>query len=362
MRTVSRLCQIPRPDCPYAVIVGLTQLLDITRQTILITGFVVAMMLVIEYANVLLRGKVRRWQRKGGWSQYVIAAVLGVLPGCLGPWALVALYSHGLVSVGALVTAMIATSGDEAYVMLALIPGTALKLFAGLMVCGVVAGAATDFALRGKQLKGVECSGLVYHPKEATTLVSHGKVLAQWKAASPVRLGLAAAFLAITGLVATGHIDVDSAWVRVAALAAGLFALFVVAVVPDHFLKEHLWRHVVRRHAVRILLWTFGALLVTHFAVDVLHIDTLSPGGEWTMLAAACLVGVIPESGPHLIFVTMFAKGAAPFSVLLANSIVQDGHGMLPLLGESRRAFVVVKAINLAVGAAVGAAALVLGY
>jgi hypothetical protein len=60
--------------------------------------------------------------------------------------------------------------------------------------------------------------------------------------------------------------------------------------------------------------------------------------------------------------VTLFAKGAIPFSVLLANSIVQDGHGMLPLLAESRKAFLVVKAINLAAGALVGIAALAMGF
>ena len=57
-------------------------------------------------------------------------------------------------------------------------------------------------------------------------------------------------------------------------------------------------------------------------------------------------------------FVTLFANGALPLSVLLANSIVQDGHGALPLLAESRRAFLIVKAINLAAGFLVGAVAL----
>ncbi|MCK4348834.1 MAG: hypothetical protein KAW47_09485, partial [Thermoplasmatales archaeon] len=51
----------------------------------------------------------------------------------------------------------------------------------------------------------------------------------------------------------------------------------------------------------------------------------------WVLLIAS-LIAIIPEFGPHLVFVTMFAKGLIPFSVLLASSIVQDGHGMLPLL------------------------------
>jgi hypothetical protein len=57
----------------------------------------------------------------------------------------------------------------------------------------------------------------------------------------------------------------------------------------------------------------------------------------------------------------MFSQRLVPLSVLVASSIVQDGHGMLPLLAASKRAFVVVKLINLAVGVTVGAALLLAG-
>ena len=172
---------------------------------------------------------------------------------------------------------------------------------------------------------------------------------------------MAGGFLSIVLLIGFGQIAEESAWIQVVSLLATSFALFVVVVVPSHFLKAHLWNHVVRRHAARIFLWTLGALLATHLVVEVFQLDTLSPEGRWAMLAVACLVGLIPQSGPHMIFVTLFANGAIPLSVLLANSIVQDGHGMLPLLAESRKAFVVVKAINLAAGATVGIAALAMG-
>jgi hypothetical protein len=76
----------------------------------------------------------------------------------------------------------------------------------------------------------------------------------------------------------------------------------------------------------------------------------------------ACLIGLIPESGPHLIFVTLYAQHAAPFGVLLASSIVQDGHGMLPMLAHSRRAFVAVKAVNFLLGLAAGGVAIGLGF
>jgi len=45
---------------------------------------------------------------------------------------------------------------------------------------------------------------------------------------------------------------------------------------------------------------------------------------EWVGLLAVFL-GIIPESGSHMIFVMLYANGMIPFSILLASSIVQDG-------------------------------------
>jgi putative 10TM heavy-metal exporter len=321
------------------------------------------MMLVIEYLNVMLRGSGWLQQFKGGWQQYIVAGLLGALPGCLGPWAVVALYSHGLVTLGALTTAMIATSGDEAYLMLAVIPEQAFWLFGGLLVLGILAGILTDVALRGRDLKSFECAGLAFHAEDAAIMFARGFVFDQWRKPSRLRLLLGSAFLIVAALILTGIIGPEEwDWIRVVSLLTSSFALIVVVLVPDHFLEDHLWGHVIRRHALRIFLWTLGALSVTHVIVDVLKLDTLSPEGRWTMLGIACLVGLIPQSGPHMMFVTMFASGALPLSVLIANSIVQDGHGAIPLLAESRKAFILVKAINMLVGLMVGAALLGLGF
>jgi hypothetical protein len=58
----------------------------------------------------------------------------------------------------------------------------------------------------------------------------------------------------------------------------------------------------------------------------------------------------------------LYTQGAVPFSVFLASSIVQDGHGMLPLLADSRWDFLRIKAINFFVGLLVGLAGLFIGW
>lgn len=74
------------------------------------------------------------------------------------------------------------------------------------------------------------------------------------------------------------------------------------------------------------------------------------------------LIGIIPESGPHLIFVMMFAEGLIPFSVLLASSISQDGHGLLPLLSYTVRDTMLIKVFNIGAALLVGYIAYWLGW
>jgi len=57
---------------------------------LMITGFVLVMMLLIEYLNVLSAGKRREKLARHVWGQYLLAGLLGLAPGCLGAFTAVA--------------------------------------------------------------------------------------------------------------------------------------------------------------------------------------------------------------------------------------------------------------------------------
>ena len=118
--------------------------IDILRNAILITGLVVVMMMMIESFNIESKGLVFKGLRKTKIGQVVFGALLGSIPGCMGGFATVSLYTHRMMSFGALVAMMIASSGDESFVMLAMIPQQALILFAVLFVIAIAAGIITD--------------------------------------------------------------------------------------------------------------------------------------------------------------------------------------------------------------------------
>ena len=352
----------------------------VLENTLMITAFVTMMMLAIEYTNVLSGGAWTTRLAQRPWGQYLMGVVFGAIPGCLGAFAMISLYSHRCVSIGAIVATMIATSGDEAFVMLAMFPRTAVLLFAGLMVLGIVAGWLTDKIYPGSGDAGIDpdCGFHAHENEWAGAVFPVGKFVDQWRHLSATRALLSAGlglFLVLLvayklGFIAHGdithsgdageHGDIGWGWLTLTALT--LFGLFIVSTVSDHFLDDHLWSHVLKIHAPRIFLWTLGALSAIALLDHFLDVETLIRGNIWIVLLISVAVGLIPNSGPHLVFVSLFATGALPLSVLVASSVAQDGHGMIPMLAHSRKDFLLVKGINALVGLAVGAAMLTVGW
>jgi len=333
-------------------------------QSIMITGFVFIMMLVIEYINVQSKGLWQKHLTGNKWKQYLIAGFLGAIPGCLGAFTVVALFTHRLVSFGALVTTMIATSGDEAFVMFAMFPQKAMLLTIIIFVVGVVAGYLTDKFYKPKGvLKDIATHDLPLHDEPECKCFQREIFLPNLFHPSLYRLSVAIIIISLMLGVATGILSREAdLWIKITLMLSFSFALFVVVSVPDHFFKDHIWDHIIKVHIPRIFLWVFGILLLMHFLMMYIDVESWISDNMFVVLLIAVLIGIIPESGPHLIFVTLFASGTIPFSILLAGSVSQDGHGMLPMLAESKKGFVTVKVVNMIFAFIVGAIGLLLRF
>jgi len=335
-----------------------------TPRAIMITGFVFMMMVIIEYLNVMTRGVWQEGLRGSRLRQYLLASFLGSTPGCLGAFTVVSLYSHREVSFGALVAAMIATSGDEAFIMISMIPKQAPVIFIILFAIALLAGFITDTFFDGNTSEQAACRNeFDIHEEEVCHCFPWGNLRRQWIEEYTHRGVLTLVLLLFLFSVVTGWIGPAVwNWLRGTLVVLTSIALFIVSTVPGHFLKEHLWNHAVKDHVPRVFLWTFGTLLLLSLLVDNLHLESWIQDNQLIVLLVACLIGLIPESGPHLLFLTLFVENAIPFSTFLASSIVQDGHGTLPLLAESRGDFFKVKAINFLVGILVGSVGYASGW
>ena len=354
-------------------------IIDLLKNTVTITGFVMVMMLLIEYINVKSRGSFNQALMHRPHLQILLATFLGLIPGCLGTFTVVSLFTHRILSFGALVAALIASSGDEAFFMISLMPVQTVWMMIILAVTAVVFGYTVNFFVKGK-LTGKFDGHFVLHDHDAHVpatgglgILHHLRHLSLHRGLMLLSIGAFVAVMA-SGMLAHEHgPEIAGAaehsehgghlgWMDYTFIAVSLFTLFVVATVSDHFLEDHLWKHILKKHFLRILLWTLGALAAAMLLKEYVHIPEANSYMLWGMLAMALLVGIIPESGPHMVFISLYLSGHIPLSILLANSIVQDGHGAIPLFAESPRGFFLAKDINVFAGAAVGATMLLLGF
>ena len=369
-------------------------IIEAIRNSVLITGLVVVMMMMIESLNIESKGLVFKGLKKTKFGQVVIASLLGSIPGCMGGFATVSLYTHRMFSFGALVAMMIASSGDEAFVMLAMIPEQALVLFAVLFILAILAGVSVDFfhdRIHSKNCNkhdhsdcGAETSCTDgYHESHSHSRKRHFG----WK-----RILMFVGLAMFIAALASGHLGHDHAahthdhatehvhmhdqahiheqahmhehhhgidllsedWMNVLFAGLSVIVLFVLLFASDNFVEEHLWEHIVKKHLPTTFAWTFGVLIILGFALQHVDIEHWISDNTALMIILATLIGIIPESGPHMVFVTLFAAGVVPFPVLLASSISQDGHSSIPLLAESRKSFAWAKLINCIVALAAG--------
>ncbi len=344
----------------------------------LITGLVFVMMALVELATVATHGHMTQRLTSGRLRQYLVASVLGLLPGCAGTYLAVSMYSHGSLSLGAVTAALIATAGDESFVMLAMIPDKVPLLAAILFATAIVGGALTDLVLtRFGLVRRDPCALATLHKEDLVRPPAADRWLPLRVRREPLvpRLVMIAVFcLLLVGLLSGGfdhhelgvtagpaspHGHDAEAWIFGIVLALGIG---IAALAPRHYVEEHLWEHVARHHAPRIFAWTAGTLVLVRLAGSWIDLGAFAVGHSAWVLVGACLLGIIPQSGPHLIVLALFVTGQVPFSVLVANSIVQDGHGLLPLLGIAPRDAVLAKAANLVLGLAVGGAMLAAGW
>ena len=371
---------------------------DSLRNAIMITGLVIVMMMIIELVNVRSAGRWFSYLEHSRFGQTLLGAFLGVIPGCMGGFAAVSLYSHGIISFGALVACMICSSGDESFVMMAMFPGKALLLFGILFILSIPFGILTDL-FKDRFFPHSSCSNTsdscshTFELHEEAVPGAKPSILrtSSYKAIfhpSRFRIIIVAALAAYSVAIFSGSLEhshehhsecahhehmehctechceeshahqtinlLDERWMNVMFGILTLLTVLFVITSDEHFIREHLWGHVIKNHCLRIFLWTFCTLVFIQFLLQYVDLSQWAGKNIYTIILIAALIGIIPESGPHLVFVTLFATGVLPFSVLLASSISQDGHTALPLLASTKKGFISAKIINAVIAIAIG--------
>jgi len=345
---------------------------SIFKHALMISFFVFVMMLLVDFVDMASQRRMSDLIKGGLWRQYTLASFLGSTPGCLGAFMNVSLYVHGMISFGAIVGGMIATSGDEAFVMLAQFPGTALALFGLLFILGITFAWISDRIILILGITPCESCIDVYCERCLPGTANQEKIgdifrptnfIGNFQSLSFNRfllLVLITSFLILITIGTLGSATWD--WKRITFISLSLCTLCIIMICPEHYLESHIWGHIIKKHLSRIFLWTFGALVFVHWGMAFLNLNTFVHDHMLWVLLIGALIGIIPESGPHLVFVMMYAQELVPFSVLFTTSFVQDGHGMLPLFSYSLKDSVLIKVFNLVFGLLVGSMLFAMGF
>lgn len=391
------------------------EIIPVLSNSLNITILVMMLMMIIEYVNIRTKGSWSHYLQKHRSFQLLFATLMGLFPGCIGTFAIVSMYTHRMITLGAIVAAFIATFGDEAFFMFSLIPITTIWMSLILIVISLVAGYVVDVIAKNKYPFSNKLETFEIHNHQLECVHTNFDNLEPSKYFSWRRLAI---FFIVTGYIlamltgftghehgpgmveqhlhqhethaeineqhTSNHQDNHNAVIQqedvshlegdnegahsdeehsdfgletIMFLVAAIILMFILFRVNEHFLKEHLWNHVLKVHFVKVFLWTFSALLIIGLLLSFFDLQSWIESNKYAMLymlIIALVIGIIPESGPHYIIIILFMNGLVPFSILLANSIVQEGHGGLPLLAESKKDFFLIKGINLVIGLLIG--------
>jgi hypothetical protein len=283
---------------------------------------------------------------------------MGIIPGCIGAFTIVSLYLHRLVNFAAVVTVMIATTGDESFVMFSVVPGTAIKLNIIIFAVAVFSGLIVRLFFKDRNFSPAIEHKFNIHYEDCHSHNHHDFAKLHIGRISFERAALLLGLIIFIILLVLGEINFGywtlESWEKITFLVIGLVAIFIVATTTEHFIKEHLLEHVFKTHLFRIFLWTLGTLLFIELINNYFELENWIQHNQLIILFFALFIGIIPQSGPHLVFITLFIEGYIPFSILFANSIVQDGHGSLILIAESKKSFLLGKLICVIIGGASG--------
>lgn len=357
-----------------------------------VSAFVAVTVLLFSYVQYRSEGALIDRLESNRAIQPLAGALLGLTPGCGGAIVMMPLYVRGTVSFGTVVSTLVATAGDSAFVILTQAPLAAVTSYGIAFASAVGFGYAIDAhglgverldravrRLRPALSHGSTSGGLAsgssnpahdygdvdvpvhthdQGPDRSSpilTPLSHALHVLWWVAAA-CALALGVIYLVQSAPEVPLRLGVDFAGLFTAVGIAGTTLSLYLYLVGRHYIGEGQVGHGresfgsaydTLTHAAMetsfVTVWVVAAYLLYEYPVALLGIDVAGLAAAAGVFApvAGALVGLIPGCGPQIVLAEAYVKGGIPFSTLTANAISQDGDALFPLLAVDPRAAIV---------------------
>lgn len=323
-----------------------------------VTVFVAATLALVYAFETAFKFDLGRAMARARYFQAPISAFLGALPGCGGAIIVVTQYTRGLVSFGSVVSVLIATMGDAAFLLIAREPMTGLAIMAMGFTIGSVSGWLVDWIHGTDFMRGGEEAGTAPACTEPAARQATSDVAPERKIANRVWLYLVAPGVVLGLFVATQS---DSDWLFgplsnfeptfwFGALA-GILCLIMWASGKNE--KAYMGQGGADEEGIslgeRVIKDTnfVTSWVVVGFLTYELGAHLAGGGIEtWLKVWApvvplmAVVIGFIPGCGPQIVVTTLYLSGAIPLSAQLGNAIANDGDALFPAIALAPRAAV----------------------
>ena len=264
--------------------------------------------------------------------QIPLAAILGATPGCGGAVVVVAAYTSGNVSFGAVIATLTATMGDAAFLLIAVRPDIAILVLPLTLIAGIITGYIADNFLNfSHQDKAIDL-------KKEVVIIGKNR-----------KRDILFAFLIVPGfglgILQILQYDLEELFgffPQLIAIAGMVTSILIWSNSKIKSMTNPKDKPLVRvtEETSFIAIWVLAAYLAYDYLVFLTPLDLNIMFNTIGVLIPllAIIIGFIPGCGPQILVTTLFINGMIPFSALLGNAISNDGDALFPAIAIAPRA------------------------
>jgi len=291
-----------------------------------VSVFVAATLLLVYGAERLMGFNIGEVLKSSKTLEIPLAALLGAIPGCGGAVVVVAAYSSGHASFGAVVATLIATMGDAAFLLIATRPDAAavvlpVSFLVAVIFCWIVDKWGPSFQRSTSEIK----SDLI--PRIGKTKWTHVIYLVC------MIPGL------ILGVCQLFQIDLFQTFGMLPLLVSllGTFiGLYIWTFSPVKAMSNPKDTPITRMSIETsfISVWVIGAYLLYEYLVAFTPLDLnevfqiVAP----LLPLAGVLIGFMPSCGQQVLFTVLYIDVLIPCAALMGDAISNDGDALFPAI------------------------------
>ena len=304
----------------------------VTDAYVQVAAFVAITLSIFYFSENKFNFNVGNFLKESSTFQIPIAALLGATPGCGGAVVVVAAYTSGNVSFGAVIATLTATMGDAAFLLIAVRPDIAILVLPLTLFAGIITGYIADNFLTFSNTENA-----INIKKEVPTIGKNRKRDILFASLIVPGFGL--------GVLQLLQYDLEKLFGIFPQLIAIVGMVTSILIWSNSKIKtmtnpkdKPLVR--VTEETSFIAIWVLSAYLAYDYLVFLTPLDLNMMFKTIGLLVPllAIIIGFVPGCGPQILVTTLFINGMIPFSALLGNAISNDGDALFPAIAIAPKA------------------------